>query len=155
MEIGYSIIPFDQRHIDIVLDYEKELRRQEPDTYYWEPDDQYRAALVQSFADAHFANAVSYLALAEGKVVGRIDACLIASRSDATCCSAYLDWLCVLPGERHNGVAQMLLDALRKDLRARHVALLVALIAQNEEAQRFYRAVEGASIHDEGIWIDV
>lgn len=30
-----------------------------------------------------------------------------------------------------------------------------ALTAANEEAQRFYRAMEGAKIRDEGVWIDL
>ena len=52
-------------------------------------------------------------------------------------------------------VAQSLLEKLRTELKSRNVSLLVALMAQNSEAQRFYRSVRGASIHDEGIWIDL
>ena len=151
----YSIIPFEKEHVGLVIAFEKELRVQEPDTYYWEPDEEYRPALLRSFTDERFNTAVSFIAVKGGRVIGRIDASLIASRSDAVCCSAYLDWICVLKSERHTGVAQALLDALRAELKARNVSLLIALMANNDEAQRFYRAVEGASIHDEGIWIDI
>lgn len=46
------------------------------------------------------------------------------------------------------------MDALRKELKARKIDTLVGLIAANEEAQRFYRSMQGALIRDEGIWID-
>ena len=151
----FEIIPFEEKHIEMVLEYEKELRRQEPDTYYWEPDENYKNALVSSFSDDRFNTAVSFIAVRCEKVIGRIDASLIASRSDAACCSAYLDWICVLKSERHKKVAQALLNALRTELKARNVTLLIALMANNDEAQRFYKSVEGASIHDQGIWIDI
>ncbi len=84
-------------------------------------------------------------------MIGRIDASLIASRIDADCVSAYLDWICVLKSERHNKVAQALLAALRQE---RGAGLIIALMARNDEAQRFYQSAEGASIHDTGIWIN-
>jgi len=53
------------------------------------------------------------------------------------------------------GVAQGLLAELRKYLREQYqVDTLIALMANNDEAQRFYRAVEKAEIRDEGIWMD-
>ena len=149
------IIPLEEKHIEMVIAYEKELRRQEPDTYYWEPDENYQNALVSSFSDARFNTAVSFLAVRDDKVIGRIDASLITSRSDAACCSAYLDWICVLKNERHQKVAQALLNALRTELKKRNVSLLIALMANNDEAQRFYKSVEGAAIHDQGIWMDL
>lgn len=151
----FQIIPFEIEQLDAALAFERELRVQEPDTYFWEPDAAYREALARSFTDGRFQNAVSLLAVRDSRVIGRIDAVILAGRSDPACASAYLDWLCVLKSERHGGVAQALLDALRRELRARGVSLLVALMAQNGEAQRFYRAVEDASIHDEGIWMEV
>ena len=151
----FKIIPFEEKHIEMLLEYEKELRRQEPDTYYWEPDENYKNALINSFSDDRFNTAVSYIAVMDDKVIGRIDASLITSRSDAACCSAYLDWICVLKSERHNKVAQELLNTLRAELKARNVSLLIALMANNDEAQRFYKSVEGAAIHDQGIWMDI
>jgi len=47
------------------------------------------------------------------------------------------------------------MNSLRARLKAMEVSCLVGLMAQNEEAQRFYRSVENADIHDEGIWIDL
>ena len=150
-----KIVPFEKQHIVPVIEFEKELRRQEPDTYYWEPDEAYKQALEASFSDDRFRNALSFIAVRGDKVIGRIDAVVIAGRSDPGCGSAYLDWICVLKNERHNKVAQALLEALRGELRTRNITLLIALMAQNDEAQSFYRSVEGASVHDEGIWIDI
>lgn len=146
---------FTREDIPSVIAFEKELRRQEPDTYFWEPDEEYSRQLERSFADERFNTAVSLLAVKEGTVIGRIDASLISSRSDASCFSAYLDWICVLKSERHRQTAQRLLDALRNALKQRSVGLLIALMANNEEAQRFYHGVKDAAIHDTGIWMDV
>lgn len=131
------------------------LREQEPDTYYWEPDEAYRKQLEQSFEDERFNTAMSFIAVKDDKVIGRIDGSLISSRSDAACFSAYMDWICVLKSERHNKVAQALLKRLRKECRERGAGVLIALMANNEEAQRFYRSAEDAAIHDTGIWMEI
>ncbi len=138
-----------------VIDFEEELRRQEPDTYYWEPDESYRLKLEQSFTDPRFNTAISFIAVKEGRVIGRIDASLISSRSDASCFSAYLDWICVLKSERYHKVAQALLNVMREECRRQGAGVLIALMANNGEAQKFYGSVENASIHDTGIWIDI
>jgi len=139
--------------INDVIDFELRLRKEE-DFWGWEIDDAYIETVKKSFEDSKFDNAVSFLAYREDKVVGRIDSSLICSRFDGTA-KAYLDWICVLKSARHLGVAQGLLAELRKYLREQYqVDTLVALMASNEEAQRFYRAVENAEIRDEGIWMD-
>ncbi|MBO6054100.1 MAG: GNAT family N-acetyltransferase [Oscillospiraceae bacterium] len=150
-----EIREMEREDIPMVLDFERELRRQEPDTYFWEPDREYERNLEQSFSDPRFNTAVSFLAVQDGRVIGRIDASLISSRSDAACFSAYLDWICVLKSERHRGIAQALLKALKEECRKRGAGILIALTAENVEAQRFYHSVEGASMHDTGIWMEL
>ena len=150
----YEIKEFTKGDIPAVLAFERELRRQEPGIYFWEPNEAYAAQLEKSFADPRFNTAISFLARRGKTVIGRIDASLIASRFDAGCVSAYLDWICVLKSERHNKVAQALLAALRQECKTRGAELIIALMARNDEAQRFYQSVEGASIHDTGIWIN-
>ena len=150
-----SIIEFSEEYIEKVIEYEKKLREEEPDTYFWEPDDAYRNKLIASFHDNRFTNAVSFVAIKEGKIIGRIDASIVASRCDAECCTAYLDWISVLKSERHNQVAQMMLKRLRQELKEKGASLFIALMAGNDEAQRFYRNIENASVHDEGVWIDL
>ncbi len=146
---------FEKKDIRKVIAFETELRKQEPDTYFWEPDEAYRQQLEKSFDDPRFNTALSFIALRDDHVIGRIDASLISSRSDASCFSAYMDWICVLKSERHNKIAQALLKALRKECKRQGVGVLIALMANNDEAQSFYKSVEDASIHDTGIWIDI
>ena len=151
----FEIKRFEKEDIRKVIAFELELRKQEPDTYFWEPDEAYQRQLEKSFDDPRFNTALSFIALRDDRVIGRIDAALISSRSDASCFSAYLDWICVLKCERHRQTAQALLGALRAECKRQGVGLLIALTAQNEEAQSFYRKVEHASMHDTGIWIDI
>lgn len=136
-----------------VLDFERRLREEES-FWGWEIDEAYIESVVRSFDDPAFDRCVSLLAYAQESVVGRIDANLIYSRFDGSV-KAYLDWICVVKSSRHQGAAQALMNALREELKRRGVKTLVGLIAANEEAQRFYRALPGAMIRDEGIWIDV
>ena len=150
-----EIKQFDKEDVQKVIDFEKELRIQEPDTYYWDPDEAYKKQLENSFEDERFNTAISFLAVKDNKVIGRIDASVISSRSDASCYSAYLDWICVLKSERHNKVARSLLNALRTECKNRGIGVLIALMANNDEAQSFYKSVTDASIHDTGIWIDI
>lgn len=61
----------------------------------------------------------------------------------------------MLKSERHHKVAQALLNVLREKCREQDVGVLIALTANNDEAQNFYKSVENASMHDTGIWIDI
>ena len=151
MEI--RIIPYTAERIDAVVRFEQDLRAEE-DVWGWEIDEKYLESVKKSFQDDSFRDSVSLLAYADGKVVGRIDACMLKSRFDGST-KAYLDWICVLKSYRHRGVAQKLLDELRGELKARGIDTLIALTAANEEAQRFYKAVPDSEMHDVGIWISI
>ena len=151
----FTIKRLEKADVPGVVAFEEELRRQEPDTYFWEPDEAYRRQLEASFDDARFNTSLSFIAVKDDRVIGRIDASVIASRSDAVCYSAYLDWICVLKSERHGQVAQALLAALRQECKAQGVGVLIALTAGNDEAQRFYKSVAHASMHDTGIWMEI
>lgn len=148
-----EIIRYTKDRITDVIDFENRLREEE--TFWgWEIDAAYKASVQRSFDDSRFDHSLSLLAYVDGKVVGRIDSTLICSHFDGSV-KAYLDWICVLKSCRHQGVAQALMQALRRDLRALYgVDTLIGLIAGNPEAQRFYRSLTNAQIRDEGIWID-
>ena len=47
----FEIKPFEKDDIDKVIAFEQELRRLEPDTYYWEPDEAYRSIQNASIHD--------------------------------------------------------------------------------------------------------
>lgn len=151
MEI--EILEYTRERIPDVMEFERRLREEEP-FYGWEIDEAYRRRVEASFDDPRFGSALSLLAYEGSGVVGRIDADLIASRFDGTV-TGYLDWICVLKSSRHSGTAQLLLRELRQRLKRAGAEKLIALMAANEEAQRFYRSVEDASIHDEAIWMEL
>lgn len=148
-----TIERYTKERISDVLRFEKDLRSEE-DFWGWEIDEKYVRDVTESFEKPGFANALSLLAYADGKVVGRIDASLVPSHFDGSV-KAYLDWICVIKSCRHYGVAQTLMKALRQELKTLGVDTMVALIAANEEAQRFYRSLEDSVIRDQGIWIDI
>ncbi|WP_022758417.1 GNAT family N-acetyltransferase [Butyrivibrio fibrisolvens] len=147
------VVPFTVEYVDKIIEYEKQLRIEEPDTYYWEPDETYRKNLISSFGDPRFINSRSFLAVENGKVIGRIDALILSSLADADCSTAYLDWISVLKSKRHGKVAQKMLTTLQNVLKDKGIHLLIALMAGNDEAQRFYRSIENSAIHDEGVWM--
>ena len=139
--------------ISDVLQFERDLRSEE-NFWGWEIDEKYIADVTKSFEDPAFTNSLSLLAYVDGKVVGRIDSTKICSHFDGST-KAYLDWICVIKSYRHKGVAQALMETLRKELKSQGVDTLIGLIASNEDAQRFYRNLRNAEIRDKGIWIDL
>lgn len=148
------IEPYTKERIDDVLAFEHELRKQE-DFWGWEIDKAYEESVRKSFVDPLYKTSISFLAYVDSKVVGRIDASLIPSHFDGSV-KAYLDWICVLKSHRHNGVAQALMEHLRKVLKEQYnVSVLIGLIASNKDAQSFYRNLPNSLIRDEGIWIDL
>ena len=144
---------FTKDRIPDVLQFERDLRSEE-NFWGWEIDEKYMADVTKSFDDPAFSNSLSLLAYMDSKVVGRIDSTKICSHFDGST-KAYLDWICVIKSYRHKGVAQALMQTLRKELKAQGVDTLIGLIASNEDAQRFYRNLPSAEIKDEGIWIDL
>lgn len=148
-----EVLRYTKDRIPDVLQFERDLRAQE-DFWGWEIDETYIAAVTASFDDPAFANSLSLLAYVAGRVVGRIDSTKICSHFDGSV-KAYLDWICVVKSHRHKGIAQALMQTLRRELKEQGVDTLVGLIAANQDAQRFYRSLPGAQIRDEGIWIDL
>lgn len=136
-----------------VLQFERDLRAEE-NFWGWEIDEKYIADVTASFENPAFANSLSLLAYMNGKVVGRIDSTMICSHFDGST-KAYLDWICVMKSYRHKGVAQTLLEELRKQLKELGIETLIALTASNEESQRFYKKVPNSEMRDIGIWIDI
>ncbi|MBP5726984.1 MAG: GNAT family N-acetyltransferase [Clostridia bacterium] len=148
-----KIIVYTEDRIPDVVAFEKQLRAEE-DVWGWEIDDAYIQSVTDSFRDPRFINALSLLAYIGEQVVGRIDIVRIPSYFDGSV-KAYLDWICVLKSARHKGVAQALMNEVKRRLKAEGIDTLIALTASNEEAQRFYRSVPDSEMHDTGIWIDI
>ena len=148
-----EIKQYTKDRIPDILQFERDLRSEE-NFWGWEIDEKYIADVTKSFEDPAFENSLSLLAYMDSKVVGRIDSTKICSYFDGST-KAYLDWICVIKSYRHKGVAQALMQTLRKELKEQGIDTLIGLIASNEDAQRFYRNLLNAEIKDEGIWIDL
>lgn len=148
-----EIVRYTKDRIGDVIDFERRLRKEE-NFWGWEIDEAYIRKVEASFEDPSFGGAVSLLAYLNGKVIGRIDSAIIASHFDGSK-KAYLDWICVVKSSRHQGVAQKLLAELRRILKKRGIDTLIALTAQNQEAQSFYSKVPDSIMRDTGIWIDI
>ena len=144
---------YTKNRIQDAIQFERNLRTEE-DTWGWEIDERYIEAVTDSFDDPAFANSISLLAYVGDQVIGRIDSTMICSHFDGSV-KAYLDWICVLKSQRHQGVAQALLSCLQMELKEYGVDTLIGLIDSNVGAQRFYRSLPNAIVRDEGIWIDV
>lgn len=151
--MNLTIKPYTKDKIPDVVDFENRLREEE-DFWGWEIDEAYVKSVEKSFEDSTFDNAISLLAYANEKVVGRIDSTLIASRFDGSK-KAYLDWICVIKSYRHSGVAQRMLSELKEILKSKSIDTLIALTAANEEAQSFYKSIPDSEMHDIGIWISI
>ena len=148
-----EIRPYTAARIDDVVAFEHELREQEQ-FWGWEINEEYLKSVRDSFAYDSFKDSISLLAYVDGKVVGRIDSSMIKSHFDGST-KAYLDWICVLKSYRHNGVAQKLMDSLRKELGKRGIDTLIGLTASNDEAKSFYKSIPDSLMRDIGIWINV
>lgn len=148
-----KIEKFIYERIEDVIQFELQLRAEEDD-WGWEINDEYVERVKKSFHDSRFHDSLSLLAYVNGKAVGRIDSTLICSHFDGSV-KAYLDWICVLKSYRHKKIAQRLMSELRFQLKELGADTLVAVIAQNKDAQNFYKSLEGAVIRDQGIWIDL
>ena len=150
---GGEIVAFDADRIGDVLSFERRLREEE-DVWGWDIDDAYVKSVRDSFSDGRFDHSISLIAYWGGKVVGRIDSTMIATRFDGSV-KAYLDWICVLKSYRHKGVGQALMKDLCGRLKEKGIDTLIALTASNDEAQSFYKAIPNSLMRDVGIWIEI
>lgn len=148
-----EIKPYKKERIKDVIQFENDLRKEE-NFWGWEIDDEYKKNVISSFDDKSFSDSISLLAYVDNKAVGRIDTSMIKSHFDGSV-KAYLDWICVIKSYRHQGVAQALLNELRRELKERKITTLIALTASNEEAQRFYKSIPDSEMKDIGIWINI
>ena len=148
-----EIRTYTKEKIKDVIQFENDLRDEE-NFWGWEIDDEYKRSVISSFDDESFSDSISLLAYVDNRVVGRIDTSMIKSHFDGST-KAYLDWICVIKSYRHQGVAQALLNELRRQLKERQINTLIALTASNEEAQIFYKSIPDSEMKDIGIWIAI
>ena len=151
MEI--KILLYTKDRVPDVIEFENKLRLEE-DKWGWDIDESYITNVINSFEDDSFNDSISLLAYDDNKVVGRIDSSMINSHFDGST-KAYLDWICVLKSYRRNGIAQKLLEELKKELKEREVDTLIALTDTDEATQHLYKSLPDSVMKDIGIWIDI
>ncbi|MEA4812204.1 MAG: GNAT family N-acetyltransferase [Anaerolineaceae bacterium] len=148
-----QIVRLNEVNFPDLIAFEQVLRTEE-DFWNWKIGTEYQKAVLASFKDPAFADSFSFLAYDEGVVVGRLDGSLLCSHFDGKK-KAYLDWICVRKTYRHQGVAQALLRQYIRELHLKGIEQLIAIIAHNEEALRFYHSIENAKIGDQALWLEI
>lgn len=150
-----NIKQFKKEDIDKVIDFEKELRRQELNTYFWNIDEDYKIKVLNTFADKNFDNAFSFLAVDNDDVIGRIDVSLIVSRCNGIIETAFLDWICVLKSRRHEGIGQAMINHVKRYLKEKGITSFIVLTSENEEAKRYYDAMEKEASIMRALWFNL
>ena len=82
----------------------------------------------------------------EGRAIGRIDFAIVPSFSFGGNLQVYIDWVYVLKEFRHRGVAQYLFSQMTEYIKDMGISEYFLLMAENSEAQSFYRNLDGADI---------
>ena len=131
--------------VDMLVDFEKKARISEPDIFIWDFDEHtFKADTIKSLENPLFASARCMICVENGEVLGRLDFALLPSIGGDL--RAYVDWVYVLKEHRHKGIAQFLFKEMGEYLAKLGVAEYILLTAENDEAQRFYKNMQGAEI---------
>lgn len=101
----------------------------------------------KSVNDPLFSKSSSLLAYMDGEIAGRIEYHFYGCIQDVYK-MAYVNWLYVMKKYRHQGIARQLFAEFEKDCKSRGIDQYFLLRAENEGAERFYRAFEGAELSD-------
>ena len=103
--------------------------------------------ILKRVCDPFYSKTTSVLAMENGKVVGRIEYHFYGCMQDGYR-MAYVDWVYVLPENRHKGIAQGLFGEFEKDCRANGIDQYYLIRAVNRNADRFYHSFEEASLSE-------
>lgn len=128
------------------LDYLKIAMQAEPDQMTAETFDE--AGIRKRITDPFFQRTTSLLAIENNSVIGRIEYHFYGCMQDGYK-MAYVDWVYVLPGHRHKGVAQSLFKAFEEECAAFGIDQYYLIRSEKEEADRFYRAFTDAQLTTE------
>ena len=138
----------DENNLDKLVTFEQTARATEGDIFIdsFDPGD-FKTQTLRALKDENFTSARCLVCVDEnGDVVGRLDFTLLPSFAYGGELRAYVDWVYVLVAFRHKGVAQLLFKKMEALLKPLGVEDYFLLMAENGEAQRFYRNVAGGEI---------
>lgn len=130
-------------NVESYLDYLKIAMEQEPDMMFAEKMDE--TGIRERVADEFFQRTTSILAFDGESIVGRIEFHFYGCMQDGYR-MAYVDWVYVLRDYRHRGIAQALFREFEKECDKHRINQYYLITAENAEANRFYKAFQGAEI---------
>ena len=136
-------------NVDILVKLEQDARMSEPDIFIEDFDAaKFKEGTEKALQNPLFAPARCMMCVNdEGRAVGRVDFSIVPSFSfGGGNLQAYVDWVYVLKEYRHRGVAQMLFTQMACYIKDISVSEYFLIMAENSEAQSFYRSIEGAEI---------
>lgn len=94
-----------------------------------------------------YMDTTSILAIEDNTVVGRIEYHFYGCMQDGYRMT-YVDWVYVLPGYRHKGIAQKLFKELEKDCKIHGMNQYYLIRATNSNADRFYKQFADAELSE-------
>ncbi|MCL2528397.1 MAG: GNAT family N-acetyltransferase [Defluviitaleaceae bacterium] len=137
-------------NINLLVQMEQRARFSEPDIFVEGFDaDVFRSDTEDALQNPLFATARCIMCIDEdGHAIGRIDFAIVPSFSFGGNTQVYVDWVYVLKDNRHKGVAQFLFSQMSAFIKASGVKEYFLLMADNDEAQSFYRSIESGEMQN-------
>ena len=135
-------------NINMLVKLEEDARASEPDIFLegFNPCE-FRAKTEKALQNPVFASARCMMCVnEESRAVGVIDFAIVPSFSFGGNLQVYVDWVFVLKEFRHQGIAQFLFAQMAAYIKAMGIDEYFLLMAENSEAQSFYRSIKGADI---------
>ena len=152
MRIILHTLVLSSANIDKLIDFEKKARLSEPEVFISDFDEQsFRASTLAALGSPRFASARCMMCVLEAEVVGRLDFVMLPSLAFGGDLRAYVDWVYVLKGHRHKGIARFLFGEMEACLKAEGASEFFLAAAENEDAQRFYRSIHEATIKKQDV----
>lgn len=130
-------------NVEDYINYLKKALAEEPEMMCTEKVKE--EEIRKSVNDPLFTKSTSLLAYKDGEIVGRIEYHFYGCIQDVFK-MAYVNWLYVMKKYRHRGIARRLFAEFEKDCKSCGINQYFLLRAENEAAERFYRAFEDAEL---------
>lgn len=143
MSVAFEILSAD--NADRYIKYLEKAFAEEPERMLVDRVD--GDAVKKRLSDPFYSGKKSLLAMENGEVIGRIEYHFYGCLQDGYK-MAYVDWVYVLKGHRHKGVAQGLFREFEKDCRDNDIDQYYLVRSTNEEATRFYNSFNGAELDE-------
>ena len=135
-------------NVDMLIKLEQAARVSEPEIFIDDFDARKcRAGTEAALKNPLYASARCMICVnEEGQAVGRVDFTIVPSFSFGGTLEVYVAWVYVLKEFRHQGVAQLLFSQMEAYIKEMGIGEYFLLMAENAEAQSFYRNIKGAEI---------